>query len=843
MPHPRLAVVDIETTGPNAGDGDRIIQIAAVIIDNRTITREYNMYINPEMPIPDNIQSLTGIDDEDVADAPTFKQVAALWYERLKDCLLVAHNLTFDLNFLKRKFAQYLKKDYDPMTLDTLSAAKVFLPQAKGFNLTEICHWIGVDMTDAHNALADARGTTFLLGKIFQNIQQLSSQERQQLRPVLQQLSPVYGQLLSHPEDYLFDDGELLPLLVPVEESREKFHTNSTDASLANYIRQKGFNNRINLIDNYPLTIRENIQKTFIHQMMAQKDLLLIVPSRATQMELYEWLAKEFDDQLVRLLLKSSDFINRPAFDRLVAQVDDKDLNPHELIIVSAVMFWLFTSQTGCLNELNPVIDIAPILERHVTNARHLDDRYFYQRHLQQLKDADVILAENIYFYRLINRKKMPLAKSIFDRTLIDLDIEDTLSCIRYLSENQLNVSEWFVNARSDINHLFQDPADRAMKEALTPHLKGLAQSFYELQNYLINQVKGKDHFQEGTRYSFALPKESLAPIKQSLVHLRRVSELLIAEYGAYDRSQVTKLQGVLNIPHLRAVLRNIHGMLDDSMDGYWLFEGDYSHHQFYQVKLRVGSHTMDLESLTYLTRFHKTYAFNLHRKTIHARSHLQELSVNAVSLPNIYAQERLELTVPLGEMINVKSSNKWEGLKKFLEDLPADESDLVLVLTSNAADVGTAHHQLVSHSLSAMVFAKSISGSLRRVKRQALEMDPSVVIMNFREMMREHWTLTEKKVTVVLLQIPFISPDSADLHMEKAFGDYTAEQVFQHQILPQCIGELSGLFDYVTNHLAVDKFYLLDERFYSERYSSQIREGLKHQIVFNEKISKEGMT
>ena len=57
----KIAIVDIETTGPNIDEGDRIIQIGAIIISEGNIVNTYSMLINPNREIPEHIAKLTGI--------------------------------------------------------------------------------------------------------------------------------------------------------------------------------------------------------------------------------------------------------------------------------------------------------------------------------------------------------------------------------------------------------------------------------------------------------------------------------------------------------------------------------------------------------------------------------------------------------------------------------------------------------------------------------------------------------------------------------------------------------------------------------------------------------------
>ncbi|UXY16281.1 exonuclease domain-containing protein [Chitiniphilus purpureus] len=97
-----LVLVDLETTGANA-TRDRITEIGIVEVDARGV-RAWASLVNPGVPIPSFIQSLTGIDDAMVAGAPTFAELAEEVLLRLEGRIFVAHNARFDYGFLKNEF-------------------------------------------------------------------------------------------------------------------------------------------------------------------------------------------------------------------------------------------------------------------------------------------------------------------------------------------------------------------------------------------------------------------------------------------------------------------------------------------------------------------------------------------------------------------------------------------------------------------------------------------------------------------------------------------------------------------------------------------------------------------
>lgn len=99
------SVIDIETTG-GSRKGNKITEIAIINFDGEKIVDEFQTLINPEMRIPGHITRLTGINDQMVADAPKFYEVAKKIVEMTEGNIFVAHNVFFDLNFIKHEFSE-----------------------------------------------------------------------------------------------------------------------------------------------------------------------------------------------------------------------------------------------------------------------------------------------------------------------------------------------------------------------------------------------------------------------------------------------------------------------------------------------------------------------------------------------------------------------------------------------------------------------------------------------------------------------------------------------------------------------------------------------------------------
>lgn len=159
------AVVDLETTGHSSVKGDRIIQIAIILIENGKIGEKYVRFVNPGQKIPAFIRQLTNIDDQDVQDAPYFETIAAEVRNILEGTVFVAHNTDFDLPFLQSEFRRCQIAEWTGSQIDTVELAKIIFPSAPSYRLQDIAEELGIPLPSAHRADDDAEATSKLLLK------------------------------------------------------------------------------------------------------------------------------------------------------------------------------------------------------------------------------------------------------------------------------------------------------------------------------------------------------------------------------------------------------------------------------------------------------------------------------------------------------------------------------------------------------------------------------------------------------------------------------------------------------------------------------------------------------
>jgi DNA polymerase-3 subunit epsilon len=158
------AIVDIETTGGYASAGS-ITEIAVLLHDGTRVTDRFETLIRPVHVIPRYIESLTGISNAMVADAPAFADVAAQLHQLLHDKIFIAHNVSFDYSFVKQHFkdAGYT---FNVQRLCTVRLSRKAFPGQRSYSLGSLCRALQIPVENRHRAGGDAAATVLLFEKI-----------------------------------------------------------------------------------------------------------------------------------------------------------------------------------------------------------------------------------------------------------------------------------------------------------------------------------------------------------------------------------------------------------------------------------------------------------------------------------------------------------------------------------------------------------------------------------------------------------------------------------------------------------------------------------------------------
>jgi DNA polymerase-3 subunit epsilon len=157
-----IAVIDFETTGFDE-NLDRVVEIGVACFHKGQLTQTKSWLIQPGMPIPESAVSVHGITDAMVADAPRFEQVADELRQLLVGHLPAAYNATFDRKFMHAEMKRaavtgQLPAAVDPRVVwvDPLVWVRELMADEKSKRLGDVCEKLGIPLSDAHRAWADA---------------------------------------------------------------------------------------------------------------------------------------------------------------------------------------------------------------------------------------------------------------------------------------------------------------------------------------------------------------------------------------------------------------------------------------------------------------------------------------------------------------------------------------------------------------------------------------------------------------------------------------------------------------------------------------------------------------
>lgn len=157
-----FCVFDLESTGGNH-KSDKIIEVGLVRVKNLKIVEKKNYLVNPEIKIPEFIQKLTSIKQDDVKDAPVIQDIIDEVLDFMGDSILVAHNTSFDVPFFNSVLKRLDRPELTNNNICTNLMTKYLIPNLMSSNLTYMSKIFNITHSKAHRALDDAEAAAELL--------------------------------------------------------------------------------------------------------------------------------------------------------------------------------------------------------------------------------------------------------------------------------------------------------------------------------------------------------------------------------------------------------------------------------------------------------------------------------------------------------------------------------------------------------------------------------------------------------------------------------------------------------------------------------------------------------
>lgn len=536
------AVVDIETTGTNLNDNERIIQISCVFVKNHKIINTFATDVNPEMGIPNAIQQLTGITNRRVRKAPLFDDIAPTLFGLLSDTVFVAHNVNFDFPFLNYEFERVGYPALTIKAVDTVTLSQILLPSVNGYRLRDLSRYFGIKHEHPHSADSDALATAKLFIMLMKRLAELPLLTLQQLNILSGSLPRQTAELISDAFERKQKNPGTLPDYLMVKENivmrvqRTSF-TDATTEQLGRYPQSKkaklalfkgdlGWRSAQSRIMNAIYANYKNpdpkalvieaptgIGKTIAYllpfaYLAIQNQLPVVISSTTTllQSQLMEKaipiLSKILQIPMNATLVKgSSHYIDLAKFSQ---QLNESDPANQSRLIKMKLLVWLTYTKTGDLDELHINNHKIPLLNeiRHqgiasldATNPFYELD--FYQRVIRKAHISQIVVTNHAFLLRhadlLGNKAHKPylvvdeaqrFVNTILQENRVTFDINHLMSMahseVSHLKMNQgINRSPIIQSDPMGSFHVYQ----------MADHLETINQLIASLQEQLFKRL------------------------------------------------------------------------------------------------------------------------------------------------------------------------------------------------------------------------------------------------------------------------------------------------------------------------------------------------------------------
>lgn len=430
----KYAIVDLETTGHSPANGDRMIQIAIVIMHKWKIVKKYTTFIHPGKKIPLFIQDLTNISDDDVKDALPFEAHADYIFDLLQDSVFVAHNTDFDLSFLQAEFTRAGLPKWQGRKIDTVELAKILYPMSLSYKLGDLASDLSIPLVSAHRADDDALATAYLLKKGWEELLTLPLVTLESLHKRSFRLKSNLAQLFFDAlvvkrskaldtNEHVYFNKLAIRKMAPTPKSSDEHivYPETTEAKLA--LLEKGIANleerpqQFRMMDSIWETLHSKSEHVIEASTGIGKTMGYLVPSlfyakqTGKKIGISTYTAHLLDQLLqneipvlekalgyplkIALLKGMNHYIDVAKFEQMLKSPDE---SYDETFTLLQTLVWLAKTETGDLNELNVSGGGQLLIDkiRKTTLPKTTMPLYdFYSRAIQTSRQADLIVTNH----------------------------------------------------------------------------------------------------------------------------------------------------------------------------------------------------------------------------------------------------------------------------------------------------------------------------------------------------------------------------------------------------------------------------------------------------------------
>ena len=154
-----FAVLDVETTGLNHEQGDRVCEVGAIKVKAGKEIDRYHSLVQPGIPVPEEARKIHKISDDMLKEAPPFSAIARPLREFLAGTVMIAQNARFDLGFINAEFLRAGLGKLAIPVVDTVTLARRVRPGLSGYSLDRLAHHFQIPQDTRHRSIGDCEVT------------------------------------------------------------------------------------------------------------------------------------------------------------------------------------------------------------------------------------------------------------------------------------------------------------------------------------------------------------------------------------------------------------------------------------------------------------------------------------------------------------------------------------------------------------------------------------------------------------------------------------------------------------------------------------------------------------
>lgn len=430
-----FAVVDLETTGTQRLQHDRIIQFGCALIRHRRVVKTYSFLINPQRRIPAAVENLTGIANADVKNQPTFAHYAKRIRKILDGTIFVAHNVNFDLPFLNYELTNAGLAPLTGKAVDTVELAQILFPTFPSYKLSDLTAELKIKHLP-HRADSDALVTAKLLLQIIDKIETLpqvtlntltalskgllrdtnyifeaiADRGRRQRRPLGKQYQQVRNIVVKKQDSGRANPGKRAVFPTDDQEKKKMFRGHlryrRAQVALINRLHQFWTSDEKDLLVEAPNGTGKSFSYLFsaAYELYGPQKLVIATPTQVLQQQLLDHeipqLLQVTGLDLTAQVVKSpSHYLDLDGFVNSLYQTSN---NQQTLLLQMGILVWLTETESGDLDELQLTSYQAPLFTkiRHPGDARigtAFAEVDFWNRARARAEQADILVTNHAY--------------------------------------------------------------------------------------------------------------------------------------------------------------------------------------------------------------------------------------------------------------------------------------------------------------------------------------------------------------------------------------------------------------------------------------------------------------